>query len=327
MRSSTLSVLLIAGSLSTACGGGGGGSGGSDTQALPGIYADAVNGSDSTGDGSYDRPYKTLTIALADAGIGDVVRLKAGTYGAANGESFPIRPGFGATIIGTEHVNALGRQQLSHIVGGAFWSGDPDGRLHAAIIPSFDNHLVGLSIHNPQPFVIGGAKPAAVLMAFSGVTLESCTLHDSDKGVRLVSGATGTLIKNCAFRSNGIGIYVDGAGADNSVEGCLVTENGAGLMCFSHGVDLGGGPSGSAGGNAFTDNNSNDVVDATGSGEWLYAENCFWDHAPPTSALGNPPSPADVDIWVLANGSVVINGAQLYASGSPFPGGGSALFP
>jgi parallel beta-helix repeat protein len=182
-----------------------------------------------------------------------------------------------------------------------------------------DNRLWGLSIENPQPFVVGGAKPAAVLLAYGDSAVESCTLRGSDKGVRLVDGVRNTVLRGCLFVDNGIGIFVDGAGTGNIVERCLVTENVVGVMMFTHGADFGGGDDFSMGGNAFVANDTHDFVNATGDFEPARAEGCFWDHSFPTMAAGSPANPADADVWIVSNGNVVVTGAQLYDPLSPIP--------
>jgi hypothetical protein len=318
-------ALLLATALG-ACGGSGsgasGGSGGAGNPPLdPAIYVDAVNGSDATGTGAATAPYKSIRRALTTAGFGSVVRVLPGTYDAANGEVFPLIPGIGTTIIGTERNGATGRQRLSHVVGGAFWAGDTDGRLHATMVPTPDTRLVGLAIHNPQPFVVGGAKPAPVVLASSRVTLESCLLHDSDKGVRIVKGVQNFLITDCDFVRNGIGIFVDGAGAGNRVQRSRVTENGVGVMCFTHGVDFGGGIDAGIGQNVFAGSGARDFVHFAAAGS-MYAIGNQWDHAPPTFY----PAVADGDVWE-GGGSVVTEPSGVYVPPTPFAGTPPAAIP
>lgn len=304
-----LPALLAASLSSAACGGGGGGS--DAPEPLPGIYVDAVNGSNAN-TGAFDSPFKTITRAITAARIGDTVRVAAGTYDAALGESFPIRPGFGVTIIGSYTQLVTGVLHRTFIKGGALWSGDINGRLHAALIPNDDNTIIGISVDNPQPFVVGGAKPAALILAFARVTVQTCALHDSDKGVRMIEGASNTLLTGCLFTRNNSGIFVEGAGLGNRVQGCRLTENGNAVMNFTGGVDFGDGPAGSTGGNAFARSTSNDFIHFTGANEILYAGRCFWDNAPPTVAVGNPAPVANTDIWVVGAGSVMSGGAQAF---------------
>lgn len=74
--------------------------------------------------------------------------------------------------------------------------------------------------------------------------------------------------------------------------------------------DLGGGPAGSAGGNILGGNAQVDLL-ITGHGA-VWADDCFFDHVPPTENHGESPYPAGQDIAVDF-GSVVVfkDGARL----------------
>lgn len=63
----------------------------------------APSGSDSTGDGSQASPFRSITKALsANTAYPDLeVNVEAGLYDGANGESFPISPAAGQSILGT----------------------------------------------------------------------------------------------------------------------------------------------------------------------------------------------------------------------------------
>ncbi|MDJ0976285.1 MAG: DUF1565 domain-containing protein [Planctomycetota bacterium] len=320
MRLSSLSLLLtfLLTALVACGGGGGGGDETDDTAALPGIYVHATNGSDLTGDGSPENPFRTITKGLGAAVNGDVVRVGPGLYDAALGEVFPLEPGLGVAVRGTVDVTVLGGPKpLTRVVGGGLWDGDAEGRLHATFVPGPLSLLRGLAIHNPQAFVpFPGPKPAAVVLAHAEVTLDGCRLHDSDKGIRIVAGALGNVIERCAFDGNGIGLFISETGPGHRVEGCTLTENGAGVMAFAAGVDFGGGDAGSEGGNAFARNDGTDFVYFVGTPSTAFAQNCFWDVQSPTVATGNPPSAQDTDIWQVT-GVVDATGAKKYRA----PGG------
>src|SRR5436189_559012 len=143
-RNLSLAFGLACLATTVACGGGGGGGngngGGGSGPTDPSIYVDAVYGSDTNGDGSRDHPYKSITRGISDAGFGDTIRVAAGRYDAANGETFPLPLGFGTTLIGTEISNpgGAGVTRLTHVVGGGLLPGDSTGRLHATIAPQDD---------------------------------------------------------------------------------------------------------------------------------------------------------------------------------------------
>ncbi len=74
------------------------------------IYVDAVTGSDSSGNGSVSKPYKTLTKAVAVlvaakrvSQNGVAIDLSPGDYDAANGEIFPIVVPKSVTIKGSQY--------------------------------------------------------------------------------------------------------------------------------------------------------------------------------------------------------------------------------
>lgn len=50
------------------------------TQAIPPVFVDGVNGSDSQGTGSQANPYKTVTKAIQIARDGDTIIIFSGSY-------------------------------------------------------------------------------------------------------------------------------------------------------------------------------------------------------------------------------------------------------
>lgn len=311
LTSFTFALLL------SACGGGGGGGDDvDDATTLPGIYVNAVKGSDFDGDGSPERPFRTITMGLQAAASGDVVRVGPGLYDALHGEVFPLEPRPGVAVVGTRNLTITGRPKpLTRVVGGGFWSGDPEGRLHGTFVPDRDTSLTNLLIHNPEVFgPTTGPKPAAILLVEAQVEVDSCVLTNSDKGMRLLPGGRDSLVRNTTFTNNGIGVFVNGSGLGIRFERCTIIDNGTGVMLFTPGVDFGGGASGSEGKNAFVANHTNDFVRFTGTDDTTYARNCFWDVQAPVVSSGPAPIPEDADIW-QASGEVDTTGAQKYRSG------------
>lgn len=218
MRATFFALTLFSSLLLAGCGGGGGGGGGGDAAPAT-IHVHAVNGNDTTGDGSTANPFRTITVALLVAGPGATVQVGAGTYDAALGEVFPLRPGSGVTVRGSRSFVPGLPRHLTEVIGGGLCGCDAEGRLHGTFHPSPGSTLFGLSILNPEPFGPGtGPKPAPVILAAAEVTVESCLLHGSDKGIRMVQGAFNAILKRCEFSENVVGIFVDGAGP-----GCIST--------------------------------------------------------------------------------------------------------
>jgi len=81
------------------------------------LFVNPTSGSDA-GPGTAAAPLRTLSAALARAGAGMTIRLAAGTYDAANGETWPTQVGFppvatpnvpnGVTIVGESGARLVG---------------------------------------------------------------------------------------------------------------------------------------------------------------------------------------------------------------------------
>jgi len=93
--------------------GGGGGPTPPTTTPISTYYVDPVKGSDTTGDGSASKPYKTITKALkvvrASTTTGLTISLKAGVYNGRSGEIFPIVVPTGVVIAGNGYGRGPGR--------------------------------------------------------------------------------------------------------------------------------------------------------------------------------------------------------------------------
>lgn len=97
------------------------------------IYVSASTGSDTTGNGSMTKPYKTLTKAVAVlaaakslAASGVTINLGSGDYDAANGERFPV-------VIPT-NVTITGMNYGSGPKSGAFIDGVGEDKIFEALV-------------------------------------------------------------------------------------------------------------------------------------------------------------------------------------------------
>lgn len=97
------------------------------------LYVDAHTGSDTSGNGSQTKPYKTLTKAVDVVNgakligpNGVTISMSSGNYSTRNGEVFPIVLAKGVTIVGTNY----GRGPL----GGTFVNGVGEDTLFESIV-------------------------------------------------------------------------------------------------------------------------------------------------------------------------------------------------
>jgi Protein of unknown function (DUF1565) len=98
------------------------------------LFVDAKNGSDTTGNGSSTKPYKTLTKTvevLTTAKnlnpMGVTITLESGDYNAANGEKFPI-------VISTDKVTIMGSNYQLGLKAGSFIDGFGEDTLFEKLV-------------------------------------------------------------------------------------------------------------------------------------------------------------------------------------------------
>jgi predicted outer membrane repeat protein len=199
------------------------------------IYADAVNGNDTTGDGTQLNPYQSYTMAVRSAFDGDTVFLMPGTYSSGTtGENM----GVGMPAI-TLQGSGTGNTELQ---GDADWTVG-----HYTYWTIFDVDNGGTT--TIKDVKISHAGEAAVSsydteMVFDNVIFDT-NYHDDSGAAIEFSGfdsinedpAFGLTVTNCRFDNNkceddGGAIYMDGAySADiaNNIFADNVADYGAGI--------------------------------------------------------------------------------------------------
>jgi hypothetical protein len=280
MRIATGSVLL-AGVLSTACGGGGGSGG-----VVADWYVSATTGTDA-GAGTQADPFQTITHALTVALSGQTVAVAPGTYDAANGETFPIVVPADVTLLGDEANKGDGPVDTHVLGGGLAPPPNVGGILYAAVVLGSGAEVAGFRIQNVLPYV-ANQFPYGVALPESNATLRDNTVELSEVGgVYAFNGASNLDVRENVIQINvgfaGTGITFIGTGGANRVQGNVITENQYGVMLDSPtAADLGGGDAGSLGGNVISCNTGADLwVNAVLT---IAARDNFWDHVAPTSS-------------------------------------------
>jgi hypothetical protein len=244
----------------------------------PDMYVDPIAGDDSN-DGSYVLPYKTIKAAMANATRGDIIQAEPGTYDAANGEAFPIRVVNGVTLVGNEAARGEGPVKTVIEGMGSFnLLGD-----EAAVVLGEDSTIAGFLISTNTLSIDTGA----VYVNTTGVTVRNNTLTGSHWG-----------------------IFSDSGPDTVRVQGNIIKSNEYGVDLRHIGMDLGGGPAGSAGRNQISCNTQNDVYMAVNNpGNPAYAMNNYWDHTPPSVSETSSPG---LDIYIKYTGNTIeTTGANL----------------
>jgi hypothetical protein len=262
-------------------------------------YVDAGSGSDSN-DGSSGSPFQTISRGCAAAGSGDSIVVAPGTYDAALGEEFPIEVPAGVTIVGDETNRGDG--VIPTLVQGGGPIGT-DAFIGATFKPGTGAGIKGLKIIDDLDIMF----PMCVYIDANAVDLSRCTATDTHDAVYLTSGCVNAvLVGNRIVDNSGVGLGFIGGGVGSLVEDNVITGNSVGVEYDSAGGDMGGGPAGSTGGNLIYGNSRADLWTYT-SGIVIWAEDCYWDHAPPESG----PDGSGIDIYNGSGAEIHTTGAQL----------------
>ncbi len=275
----------------------------------------AATGDDTNGNGT-TIPYKTITKALSLAIAGDTVTVAPGTYDAALGEAFPITVPAGVHLIGDESNKGNNGTTPTTINGGGTVSGLATF-ISAAVVP-LDNTVVA-------GFVITGTAPSPAVSAPMGITVgnDNVTIRNNrvvnsgKNGIYFFGGGnsctvSGNVIQSNGVSNNGNGIsFINGTGPGVRVENNTIRLNAYGVEYDAPATsgDLGGGATGSAGGNTITGNSNIDLWTNVDVGVTISARNNFWDHVPPTATTSS--SAIDFDIYNQFGATIDLTGAVL----------------
>lgn len=270
----------------SACGGGGGvGAGGNEEAPNPQAKVvtfdwtvDALAGNDAS-PGTDSQPFRTITKALEVATDGQKIRVRAGTYDAAHGESFPLVVPAGVRLIGDEETLGTGTaiRGGGNVPWGNLW-------ISVTIVPGARSEIAGFTVTNDtkEDFV------QVFRVETDEVAIRNNTLVDTKQiyssVIQIGNGSRNQVIAGNRIENNGwlaIGFINGGEGA--RVEHNVIRNNLYGIEYDSPGGDLGGGAANSQGGNVIAGNKQADLWTNT-PGLEIDARNNFWDHAPPTEA-------------------------------------------
>ncbi len=270
----------------------------------PTLFVSATIGNDATANGTCAAPFRTITRGVALAQSGDVVWVAPGNYDAGLGEVFPIAVAAGVSLIGDEANKGQGTTATNVVGGGNVSVGGDCGTYGATIFPGAHTVIAGLQLAN----TIHAFDAMTLLIRESSVTVRrnSIVNNGGASAVYICNNSTNHVITDNVIRDNGgTGLGFIGGGVGSRVEHNVITANHYGVEYDSPGGDLGGGSTGSVGGNLIFCNTINDLW--TNTPITINAALNLWDHVP---LSGN-------DVFNNAGATIVTTGAATAPGNCP----------
>ncbi|MEW6366116.1 MAG: DUF1565 domain-containing protein [Acidobacteriota bacterium] len=196
------------------------------------IYVDQDRGSDTTGDGSFENPYETITKGLSVATSGWTVSVAPGFYEADSGETFPLFVPDGVALRGAG-------MKKTYIAGAGSYV-PPTASIPiptaygVCVVPGDNTSLSSLAL-------VGGGG-VGVYVTFASVSLTDCRISNFGgggpaattdlRGVPIGGGAVtvgdagSASLQDCTLSFNWLGTLL----------GSLMTQNGAEAVPIAAGV-------------------------------------------------------------------------------------------
>jgi len=204
-------------------------------------WVDALHGSDSN-PGTWDAPFKTISLSLSAAGENKLIKVLPGTYDETLGETFPLMLQPGQILIGDEENKGDGPTPTLIVGYGDFEAGtfkyatmvgaedskvsgfkigtNTKIQLHIAIVA--DGVTVQISDNTFKANTYGG-----VTLSNEGTSVIEDNVFDTDSyGIYIRSCMDGPTIQRNAFLSMGIPINVSGCSAETLISENTISGNG-----------------------------------------------------------------------------------------------------
>ncbi len=165
------------------------------------ILVHPQRGNDLTGNGTAQRPFRTVSQALAVAPPGATILLQPGTYSPSSGEKFPWLVPPGITLRGNEAQQGQGVV----VMGGGAFSSASLFKPNVTIVLQDQTELRGLTIGNPNIRGYGlwqeGGRAIIANNSFTG---------SRQDGILLTGSSSSTVIGNRFLRNGGSNITIEG---------------------------------------------------------------------------------------------------------------------
>jgi hypothetical protein len=227
---------------------------------LSALYVSATTGSDTSGNGSMSKPYKSLTKAVdvlvaakSLSPMGVTITMASGDYDAANGETFPIVIPTGVSIVGQNYGSGFAR--------GVFINGSGEDTIFEKLVDAPPHSAyTTLEIVPPASVSITQVYVGASQLKLPG----SNSVYESLDDIGTVSATTATFGAGItALRHNVTGVLVPGGSFSGT--SCEIHGNEFGIGALSVPIAT-ASPSSVAPSITLTHSGSDSIIAAKGFG-------------------------------------------------------------
>lgn len=165
------------------------------------LFVNPSTGNDTTGNGTEQAPFKTITQALRIAQPNTIIRLAPGIYTRETGETFPLVMKPGVTIQG----NPRTRGENIIIRGGGTLSGATTSNQNITILGANEASLTGVTVTNPNTQGYG-----LWIESSSPVVVDNTFTDNTNSGIAVKGNSAATIRSNYFYNNGGDGIILDG---------------------------------------------------------------------------------------------------------------------
>jgi hypothetical protein len=224
------------------------------------LYVNPMTGAD-TNSGAKDKPFKTITKALAQAVAGQTVRLASEVYGVSTGEAFPLRPKSGVSIEGETFPGV--------VIAGSGSCLRLEDVQDVQLLKIGLQCDISLWLQNASNITVAelnsASKDVGIVAYNSAVTLDEVQIYNSSQEGLSSQGTSQIILTNSKLFRNQFGARLEGSSqltannssfTENTSAGIFVRET-ASLVLENSNADFNGATPGSGSGLA---------VNSTGDG-------------------------------------------------------------
>ncbi|MBD2137477.1 DUF1565 domain-containing protein [Anabaena sp. FACHB-1237] len=185
-------------------------------------------GNDSTGNGTENAPWQTITHALNNATSNSIIILADGTYSTQSGEVFPLIVKPGVAIQG--NITNKGKSVIIH--GGGQYLSRSFGSQNVAIVTKDQSRVSGVTVINNNSRGFG-----LWIESNNSIVQENIFTQNTQDGIAVAGNATANISNNYFYRNGANGITISG-NARPEIRENVFQDTGFGINIIANAAPL-----------------------------------------------------------------------------------------